>query len=44
MSTEGEGGMIHYLKNKVGAVDFANAQGVVMFLPLRAVMTFHHVN
>ena len=23
--------MIHYLKNKVGVVDFANAQGVVMF-------------
>ena len=25
------GVMIHYLKNKVGVVDFANAQGVVMF-------------
>ena len=24
-------GVIHYLKNKVGVVDFANAQGVVMF-------------
>ena len=24
--------MIHYLKNKVGVVDFANAQGVVMGL------------
>ena len=23
--------MIHYLKNKVGVVDFANAQGLVMF-------------
>ena len=23
--------MIHYLKNKVGLVDFANAHGVVMF-------------
>ena len=23
--------VIHYLKNKVGVVDFANAQGVVMF-------------
>ena len=23
--------LIHYLKNKVGVVDFANAQGVVMF-------------
>ena len=23
--------MIHYLKNKVGVVDFANAQGVVIF-------------
>ena len=23
--------MIHYLKNKVGVVDYANAQGVVMF-------------
>ena len=23
--------MIHYLKNKVGVVDFANDQGVVMF-------------
>ena len=23
--------MIHYLKNKVEVVDFANAQGVVMF-------------
>ena len=23
--------MIHYLKNIVGVVDFANAQGVVMF-------------
>ena len=23
--------MIHYLKNKVGVVDFADAQGVVMF-------------
>ena len=23
--------MIHYLKYKVGVVDFANAQGVVMF-------------
>ena len=23
--------MIHYLKNKVGVVGFANAQGVVMF-------------
>ena len=23
--------MIHYLKNKVGVVDFANAQEVVMF-------------
>ena len=25
------GGVIHYLKNKVGVVDFANAQGLVMF-------------
>ena len=25
------GVMIHYLKNKVVVVDFANAQGVVMF-------------
>ena len=25
------GVMIHYLKNKVGVVDFANAQGVVIF-------------
>ena len=24
-------GVLHYLKNKVGVVDFANAQGVVMF-------------
>ena len=24
-------GVIHYLKNKVGVVDFANAQGVVKF-------------
>ena len=24
-------GMIHYLENKVGVVDFANAQGMVMF-------------
>ena len=24
-------GVIHYLKNKVGVVDFANAQGLVMF-------------
>ena len=24
-------GMIHYLENKVGVVDFANAQGLVMF-------------
>ena len=23
--------MIHYLKNKEGVVDFANAQGLVMF-------------
>ena len=23
--------VIHYLKNKVGVVDFANAQGLVMF-------------
>ena len=23
--------MIHYLQNKVGVVDFANAQGLVMF-------------
>ena len=23
--------MIHYLKNKVGVVDFANVQGLVMF-------------
>ena len=23
--------MIHYLENKVGVVDFANAQGLVMF-------------
>ena len=23
--------MIHYLENKVGVVDFANAQGMVMF-------------
>ena len=23
--------MIHYLKNKVGVVDFANTQGLVMF-------------
>ena len=23
--------MIHYLKNKVGLVDFTNAQGLVMF-------------
>ena len=27
--------MIYYLKNKVGVVDFANAQGVVMFLSPR---------
>ena len=32
--------MIHYLKNKVGVVDFANAQGVVMFL-LHFVAFFH---
>ena len=25
------GSVIHYLKNKVGVVDFANAQGLVMF-------------
>ena len=24
-------GMIHYLENKLGVVDFANAQGLVMF-------------
>ena len=24
-------GMIHYLENKVGVVDFANVQGMVMF-------------
>ena len=28
--------MIHYLKNKVGVVDFANAQGLVMFWSPRA--------
>ena len=28
--------MIHYLKNKVGVVDFANAQGLVMFQSPRA--------
>ena len=28
--------MIHYLKNKVGVVDFANARGVVMFESPRA--------
>ena len=26
-----EKAVIHYLKNKVGVVDFANAQGLVMF-------------
>jgi hypothetical protein len=30
--------LIHYLKNKVGVVDFANAQGVVMFLPIRGLL------
>ena len=28
--------MIHYLENKVGVVDFANAQGMVMFQSPRA--------
>ena len=28
--------VIHYLENKVGVVDFANAQGMVMFQSPRA--------
>ena len=32
--------VIHYLKNKVGVVDFANAQGLVMFsTPKNCVLT-----
>jgi hypothetical protein len=39
--------MIHYLENKVGVVDFANAQGMVMFQSPRArpgprAMKFYH--
>ena len=30
------GEMIHYLKDKVGVVDFANAQALVMFYSPRA--------
>ena len=29
--SQNAGTVIHYLKNKVGIVDFANAQGLVMF-------------
>ena len=36
VKTQFLGVVIHYLKNKVGVVDFANAQGMVMFQSPRA--------
>jgi hypothetical protein len=34
--------MIHYLENKVGVVDFANAQGLVMFYQSAGFSKIYH--